>query len=47
MNCDQSKQISVREIMESFCFFLSKKTKTKFYYALDREEKRPSLHVDF
>ena len=49
MNCKQANEnISIREILESFSLFPSKEnSRTAFYFALDREEKTPSLSVDF
>ena len=49
MNCEEVKQkISIRMVLESFNLFSVKENKkTAFYFALDREEKIPSLSVDF
>lgn len=49
MNCKQANEnISIREILESFSLFPSKENpKTAYYYALDREERTPSLMVNF
>ena len=49
MNCKQaSENISIREILESFSLFPSKDNqKNAFYYAFDREEKTPSLSVNY
>ena len=48
MNCSESKNISIKAVLESFSFFPSKEnSRTAFYFALDREEKTPSLSVDF
>ena len=49
MNCKQANEnISIREILESFSLFPSKdKRRTAFYLAFDREEKTPSLSVNF
>lgn len=49
MNCQQANNnISIREILESFSLFPSKENhRTAFYYALDREERTPSLSVDY
>ncbi|AZI33483.1 toprim domain-containing protein [Kaistella carnis] len=48
MNCSEAKNISIRAVLESFSFFPSKEnSRTAFYFALDREEKTPSLSVDF
>ena len=48
MNCLQAKNISIRAVLESFSLNPSKEnSRTAFYFALDREEKTPSLSVDF
>lgn len=49
MNCQQANDnISIREILESFSLFPSKEnSRTAFYFALDREERTPSLSVDY
>lgn len=48
MNCEQANRISMRDILESFSLFPSKEnSRTAFYYAIDRDERTPSLHVDF
>lgn len=49
MNCKQANEnISIREILESFSLFPSKdNAKSAFYYAIDREERTPSLIVNF
>jgi len=49
MNCEEVKEkLSIRTVLESFSLFPAKENrKTAFYYALDREEKIPSLSVDF
>ena len=49
MNCEEVKEkISIRMVLESFNLFPVKENrKTAFYFALDREEKIPSLSVDF
>lgn len=49
MNCEQVKEIiSIRSVLESFHLFPAKQnSKTAFYFAIDREEKTPSLCVDF
>lgn len=48
MNIQQAKNISIKSIMESFSLFPSKgNDKTAFYFALDREERTPSLSVNF
>ena len=49
MNCEIVKQkVGIRTVLESFNLFPVKENgKTAFYFALDREEKIPSLSVDF
>lgn len=49
MNCEKIRQkANIRTVMESFNLFPVKENrKTAFYFALDREEKVPSLSVDF
>ncbi len=49
MNCEKIKQkVGIRTVLESFELFPVKENrKTAFYFALDREEKIPSLSVDF
>ena len=49
MNCEEVKEkISIRMVLESFNLFPVKENRnTAFYFALDREEKIPSLSVDF
>ena len=49
MNCEQIKEkISIRRVLESFNLFpVKQNSKTAFYFAIDREEKSPSLCVDF
>lgn len=48
MNCNQARKISIRTVLESFSLFPSKEnSKSAFYFALDRDEKTPSLSVDF
>ena len=49
MNCEEVKEkINIRTVLESFHLFPVKENrKTAFYFALDREEKIPSLSVDF
>lgn len=49
MNCEEVKEkINIRTVLESFNLFPVKENrKTVFYFALDREEKIPSLLVDF
>ncbi len=49
MNCKQANEnISIREILESFSLFPSKDNRrAAFYLAFDREEKTPSLSVNY
>jgi len=49
MNCEKTKKsVDIRTVLESFNLFPVKENgKTAFYFALDREEKIPSLSVDF
>ena len=49
MNCEEVKEkINIRTVLESFNLSPVKENrKTAFYFALDREEKIPSLLVDF
>ncbi|UCA58485.1 toprim domain-containing protein [Chryseobacterium rhizoplanae] len=49
MNCEKIKQkVGIRTVLESFNLFPVKENgKTAFYFALDRDEKIPSLSVDF
>ena len=48
MNCSEAKNISIKAVLESFSLFPTKEnSRTAFYFALDREEKTPSLSVDF
>lgn len=49
MNCKQANiQIFIRRVLESFSLFPSKdNSKAAFYFAFDREEKTPSLFVNF
>ena len=49
MNCEKIKQkVGIRAVLESFGIFPVKENpKTAFYFAIDREEKIPSLAVDF
>ena len=49
MNCEEVKQkVNIRTVLESFNLFPVKENrKTAFYFALDREEKIPSLSVNF
>lgn len=49
MNCEEIKQkVGIRIVLESFNIFpVKENVKTAFYLALDRDEKVPSLSVDF
>lgn len=49
MNCEEAKQkISIRVVLESFNLFPVKENRRRaFYFAIDREERTPSLSVDF
>ena len=49
MNCEKIKQkVEIRTVLEYFGIFPFKENRnTAFYFALDREEKVPSLSVDF
>lgn len=49
MNCEKIKnKVSIKSVLESFNLFPKKENgKTAFYFALDREEKVPSLSVDY
>ena len=49
MNCEQVKEkVSIRSVLESFNLYPAKQnSKTAFYFAIDRGEKKPSLCVDF
>lgn len=48
MNCSQAQKIPIRKILESFFLFPGKEySNNAFYYALNRDEKTPSLYVDF
>ena len=49
MNCKEIKEnVSIRTVLESFNLFPVKENhKTAFYWALDRDEKIPSLSVNF
>ncbi|MCD0477455.1 toprim domain-containing protein [Chryseobacterium sp. LC2016-29] len=48
MNCFQAIKVPIRKVLESFSLFPSKENgKTAFYFALDREERTPSLSVNF
>ncbi|WP_312344926.1 toprim domain-containing protein [Chryseobacterium binzhouense] len=49
MNCEKIKEIvSIRTVLESFNLFPVKENqRTAFYFAIDREERTPSLSVDF
>ena len=49
MNCEEiKKNIGIKRVLESFNLFPTKENlRTAFYFALNREEKTPSLSVDF
>ena len=49
MNCKQANEnISIKEVMESFSLFPSKEhPKTAYYYAINRQERTPSLLVNY
>ena len=49
MNCEQIKEkVSISNVLKSFNLFpVKQNSKTAFYFAIDREEKTPSLCVDF
>ncbi|MCE3023695.1 DNA primase [Riemerella anatipestifer] len=49
MNCKQANEnISIREVMESFSLSPSKEhPKTAYYYAVNRQERTPSLLVNY
>lgn len=49
MNCEEAKQrISIRMLLESFSLYPAReKGSSAFYFALDREERTPSLFVDY
>ncbi|MFN3019935.1 toprim domain-containing protein [Chryseobacterium sp. TY3] len=48
INCKKANLISIKEILESFSLFPSKEnSKTAFFFALDRDEKTPSLSVNY
>lgn len=49
MNCYQANNnISIREVLTSFSLLPSKENpRSSFYYAIDREERTPSLLVDY
>lgn len=49
MNCENVREkINLKDVLESFDLFPVKENrKTAFYFALDREEKVPSLSVDY
>ena len=48
MNCEQIKEkVDIQTVLESFNLFpVKKNSKNAFYFAIDREEKTPSLCVD-
>ena len=49
MNCEQIKEkVSISNVLKSFNLLpVKQNSKTAFYFAIDREEKTPSLCVDF
>lgn len=49
MNCKQANEnISIKEVMESFSLFPSKEhPKSAYYYAINRQERTPSLLVNY
>lgn len=49
MNCEQIKEkVDIQTVLESFNIFpVKKNSKNAFYFAIDREEKTPSLCLDF
>jgi hypothetical protein len=48
MNCKQANAVPIGIILDSFSLFPSKQNrKSAFYFALDREERTPSLLVDY
>ncbi len=49
MNCKQANEnISIREVLESFSLFPSKEhPKTAYYFAINRQERTPSLLVNY
>lgn len=49
MNCEEAKQkISIRMLLESLNVIPSKENgRSAFYFALDRDERTPSLYVDY
>jgi Golgi nucleoside diphosphatase len=49
MNCEKiKKNVNIRTVLESFNLLPAKENqRTAFYFALDREEKIPSLSVDY
>lgn len=49
MNCKQANEnISIKEVMESFSLFPSKEhPKTAYYYAINRQERTPSLLMNY
>src|SRR5699024_3652052 len=48
MNCKQAQNIPLKTILKSFSFFPSKTSRTgAFYFAIDRKEKTPSLHLNY
>lgn len=47
MNSKQVKEISIREVMESFSLYPENDSITGYYLAIDRNEKDPNLLVNF
>lgn len=48
MNCKQAQNIPLKTILKSFSFLPSKTSRTgAFYFAIDRKEKTPSLHLNY
>ncbi|MDN6292821.1 MAG: hypothetical protein L0J35_07080, partial [Tetragenococcus halophilus] len=48
MNCNQANKIPIKSVLRSFFLFPSKNSKRgAFYFAVDRKECTPSLHVDY
>lgn len=48
MNCNQANQIPMEKVLQSFSFFPSKNSnRGAFYFAIDRKETTPSLHLNY
>lgn len=48
MNCNQANQIPMEKVLKSFSLFPSKASKRgAFYFAVERKESTPSLHLNF